>query len=80
MGAMDHRYDTITLFRELGYDLNDHEERRRLAEDLRWAAEKRKQEITFKSQRWGLLVSLALVAIGSGLAVLSNWVSKKFIG
>jgi hypothetical protein len=74
------RPDAISLFRRLGYEITKNEDVIRLQDDLRWVAEKRKEENERKPHQTALLVSGVIALISVALTVFGQWILAKLTG
>jgi hypothetical protein len=74
------RPTAISLFLRLGYDVTNNEDVQRLATDLRWASEKRKNENEQKPHQLALIGSGFIAVISVALTVLGQWIVAKLTG
>ena len=71
------RPNVISVFRQLGYDLERQDDINRLRENLEFAQKTRERDETVRSRRLGWFVSAAIAILSTIVTVFGEWIVSK---
>lgn len=69
-GGVDQRFNVVSLFRELGYDLHNRSDVNRLSENLRFAEAERKHKEMMDASKIAWLSNSIVALLGAGASGL----------
>lgn len=76
-GHMGRPKNVVDFFWRLGYDLNNHDDFRRLADDFRWMANERRRAEESKPRRFSAAMTVLAAILGASATAVISWFLGK---